>query len=81
MFDFHVQDSGQYSINTEDTLSLQLKLPLKQLRKSYTGSGIVKQEVSLKTIIVEGYRTVGSLNDSLQSSNFLLTLFVAVVLY
>ena len=35
---------------------------------------IVKQEVSLKKIIVEGYRAVGSLNDSLQSSNFLLLL-------
>ena len=31
-----------------------------------------KQEVSLKKIIVEGYRAVGSLNDSFQSSNFLL---------
>ena len=30
------------------------------------------QEVSLKKIIVEGYRAVGSLNDSFQSSNFLL---------
>ena len=33
-----------------------------------------KQEVSLKKIIVEGYRAVGSLNDSFQSSNFLLLL-------
>ena len=33
-----------------------------------------KREVSLKKIIVEGYRAVGSLNDSFQSSNFLLLL-------
>ena len=39
------------------------------------------QEVSLKKIIVEGYRAVGSLNDSCQSSNFLLAPFVVVVLY
>ena len=31
-----------------------------------------QQEVSLKKIIVEGYRAVGSLNDSFQSSNLLL---------
>ena len=35
-----------------------------------------KQEVSLKKIIVEGYRAVGSLNDSFQSSNFLLLLLL-----
>ena len=40
-----------------------------------------KQEVSLKKIIVEGNRAVGSLNDSFQSSNFLLAPFVVVVLY
>ena len=34
-----------------------------------------QEEVSLKKIIVEGYRAVGSLNDSFQSSNFLLLLF------
>ena len=39
------------------------------------------QEVSLKKIIVESYRAVGSLNDSFQSSNFLLEPFVVVVLY
>ena len=37
-----------------------------------------KQEVSLKKIIVEGYRAVHYLNDSLQSSNFFV---VVVVLY
>ena len=37
---------------------------------------IGKQDVSLKKIIVEGYRAVGSLNDSLQSSNFLLLLLL-----
>ena len=35
---------------------------------------IVKQEVSLKKIIAEGYRAVGSLNDSFQSLNSLLLL-------
>ena len=33
-----------------------------------------KQEVSLKKIHGEGYRVVGSLNDSFQSSNVLLLL-------
>ena len=33
-----------------------------------------EQEASLKKIIVEDYRAVGSLNDSFQSSNFLLLL-------
>ena len=27
---FHIQDSGQYSLNTEEVLSLQLKLSIKQ---------------------------------------------------
>ena len=31
---------------------------------------------SLKKIIVEGYKAVGSLNDSFQSSNFLLLLLL-----
>ena len=35
-----------------------------------------KQEVSFKKIILVGYRAVGSLNDSLQSSNFLLLLLL-----
>ena len=35
-----------------------------------------KQEVSLKKITFEGYRAVGSLNDSFQSSNFLLLLLL-----
>ena len=35
----------------------------------------LKQEVSLKKIIIEGYRAVGSLNDSFHSSNFLLLVF------
>ena len=35
----------------------------------------IKQEASLKKIIVEGYRAVGS-NDSYQSSNFLLLLLL-----
>ena len=37
---------------------------------------VVKQEVSLKKIIVEGYRAVRSVNDSLQYSNFLLLLLL-----
>ena len=41
----------------------------------------LQQEVSLKKITVEGYRVVGPLNDSFQSSNFLLAPFVVVVLY
>ena len=35
-----------------------------------------KQEVSLKKIILEGYKAVGSLNDSFQSLNFLLLFFI-----
>ena len=31
---FHMQDSGQYSISTEEASGLRLKLMLKQLRKS-----------------------------------------------
>ena len=38
---FHMQDSGQYSISTEEASGLQLKLLLKQLRKSYVDSGNV----------------------------------------
>ena len=41
---FHMQDSGQYSINTEEVSSLQLKLSIKKsLRKSYADSDIVKK--------------------------------------
>ena len=50
-------------------------------KENYFSHFNIKQEVSLKKIIVEGYRTVGSLNDSFQSSNFLLVPFVFVVLY
>ena len=39
----------------------------------------IKQEASLKKIIVEGYRAVGSLNDSFQSSNFLLLLLLLFI--
>ena len=45
---FHMQDSGQYSINTEEASHLQLKLSIKQftqenLRKiTYADSDIVK---------------------------------------
>ena len=44
------------------------------------GSGELKQEVFLKKIIVEGYTAVGSLNDSFQSSNFLLLLLLLLFL-
>ena len=37
-----------------------------------------KQEESLKKITVEGYRAVGSLNDSFQSSNLLLLLCLLI---
>ena len=43
---FHMQDSGQYSINTEEASSLQLKLSIKQLRKSYADSDIVKNDTA-----------------------------------
>ena len=39
---FHMQDSGQFSINAEVS-RLQLKLSIKQLRKSYADSDIVKK--------------------------------------
>ena len=51
------------------------------LQRAFLSTIFVKQEVSLKQIIVEGYRAVGSLNDSFQSSNFLVAPFVVVVLY
>ena len=45
---FHMQDSGQYSINTEEAASMQLKLSInslhKSLRKSYADSDIVKND-------------------------------------
>ena len=41
---FHMQDSGQYSINTEEPSSLQLKQSMKKLRKSYADSDIVKKK-------------------------------------
>ena len=40
---FHMQDSGQYSISTEAASSLQLKLSINSLRKSYADSDIVKK--------------------------------------
>ena len=41
---FHMQDSGQYSINTEEASYLQLKLSIKQFGKSYADSDIVKKK-------------------------------------
>ena len=43
---FHMQDSGQYSINTEEALSLQLTLSIKEFGKSYADSDIVKKRQS-----------------------------------
>ena len=40
---FHMQDSGQYSVNTEEASGLQLKLSVNSLRKSYADSDIVKK--------------------------------------
>ena len=40
---FRMQDSGQYSINTEKASRLQLKLSIKKLRKRYADSGIMKK--------------------------------------
>ena len=40
---FRMQDSGQYSINTEEASRLQLKLLINSLRKSYADSDIVKK--------------------------------------
>ena len=41
---FHMQDSGQYSINTEEASRLRLKLSIKQFGKSYADSDIVKKK-------------------------------------
>ena len=41
---FHMQDSGQYSINTEEASRLQLKLSIKQFGKSSADSDIVEQK-------------------------------------
>ena len=40
---FHMQDSGQYSSNTEEAPSLKLKLSIKSLRKSCADANIVKK--------------------------------------
>ena len=47
---FHMQDSGQYSINTEEASCLQLKLSIKQLSKSYADSDIVKKMTEQATL-------------------------------
>ena len=43
---FHMQGSGQYSINTEEASRLQLKLSIKQFDKSYADPDIVKKRQS-----------------------------------
>ena len=40
---YHMQDSGQYSIDKEEASSLQLKLSIKRFTKSYADSDIVKK--------------------------------------
>ena len=47
---FHMQDSGQYSTNAEEASRLQLKLSIKQLRKSYADSDIVKNMTEQVTL-------------------------------
>ena len=47
---FHMQDSGQYSINTEKASSLKLKLSIKSLRKSYASLDIVKKLTEQATL-------------------------------
>ena len=47
---FHMQDSGQYSINTEEASCLQLKLSIKQFGKSYADSDIVKKKTEQATL-------------------------------
>ena len=39
-----MQDSGQYSLDTEANASLQLQVPMKEVNKSYKDSDIVKME-------------------------------------
>ena len=46
----HMQVSGQYSINTEEVSCLQLKLSIKQLRKSNADSDIVKKMIEQVTL-------------------------------
>ena len=46
----YIQDSGQYSINTEEVLRLQLKLSIKQFGKSYADSDIVKKKTEQATL-------------------------------
>ena len=45
-----MQDSGQYSINTEEASCLQLKLSINSLRKSYADSDIVKKMTEQATL-------------------------------
>ena len=71
--------TGPY--NKKSQGSLRRLFFLKILLVIISDKKYLKQEISLKKIIVEGYRAVGSLNDSFQSSNFLLAPFVVVVLY
>ena len=47
---FHMQNSRQYSINTEEASSLRLKLSKKSLCKSYADSNIVKKMTEQATL-------------------------------
>ena len=41
---YNMQDSGQYSLDTEANASLQLQVSMKEVNKSYKDSDIVKME-------------------------------------
>ena len=47
---FHMQGSGQNSINTEEASRLQLKLSIKQFGRSYADSDIVKKKTEQATL-------------------------------
>ena len=46
-----MQDSGQYSVNTEEPSRLQLQLSIKQFTQDYADSDIVKKMTEQATLI------------------------------
>ena len=48
---FHMHDSGQYLVNTEEASRLQLKLSINSLRKINADSDIVKKMTEQATLI------------------------------
>ena len=53
---FHMQDSGQYSINTEEASRLQLKLSIKQFTKELCRFGYcekITEQATLKENVCE----------------------------